>query len=237
MNTAIKRVAEPLTQFDLTKKILNNLSQYDITPTAKLVLLYLTDCYNPKHADVFPKQKTIALKLGISERSVMRAVQELFKAGLILIECKHTNRYILMPNSTSQLSQKDKLSFLDRQNDTFTPDNLSPTCIEQIKETKKEHLKSGENVYKGDDLILYEYAKKKAKYSVDAFIKKIKENGGDKKIISEYKKKKNYIQIAIQSHTDTQKLIKQYKDFEEKAESPRSCSAWVNFGKKYGIKK
>lgn len=89
-------------------------------------------------ADVFPKQKTIALKLGISERSVMRTVQELFKAGLILIECKHTNRYILMPNSASQLSHSDKLSNDKCQNVTFTPGNLSPSYIEQIKETKKE---------------------------------------------------------------------------------------------------
>ena len=136
MNAVKMRVKEPLSQFDFTKKTLNNLSQYDITPTAKLVLLYLTSCYNPKHADVFPKQKTIADRLGVSERSVVRAIQELFKAGLILIECKYTNRYILMPNMTSQLSQNDKLSQTECQNVTFTPDNLSRHDKEQKREQK-----------------------------------------------------------------------------------------------------
>ncbi len=237
MNTVKKEAAKGLTQFDLTKKILNNLSHYDITPTAKLVLLYLTDCYNPKHADVFPKQKTISLKLGISERSVMRAIQELFKAGLILIECKHTNRYILMPNSTSHLSQIDKLSQTESQNVTFVPDNLSPTCIEQKRETKKEQHESGENVYQGDDLILYEYAKKKAKYNVDAFIKAIKENGGDKKIISEYKKKKFYTQRALHSIEETQNLIKKYKCFKINTVSAESCGCSLSQLKKRGTLK
>ena len=61
--------------------------------------MYLTTCYNPEKAEVFPKQKTIAAKIGVSERSVVRAVQELFKVGLILIECKHTNRYKIVANS------------------------------------------------------------------------------------------------------------------------------------------
>lgn len=193
MNTVKKRVT---TQFDLTKNALNNLSQYNITPTAKLVLLYLTDCYNPNHADVFPKQKTIALKLGISERSVVRAIQELFKASLILIECKTTNRYILMLNSTSQLSQNDKLSQTECQNNTFTPDNLSPSYIEQTKLTKKqqtESFKSGGNVYLGDDKILADYAIKHNAKNIKAYIAKLKETKSAEKIIKESKKRYNPI--------------------------------------------
>ena len=85
--------AHAFSQFELTKNVLNNLSQFDITPTAKLVLLYLTGCYNPDNADVFPKQSTIATSLGVSERSVVRAVQELCACGLVIIECKNSNRY------------------------------------------------------------------------------------------------------------------------------------------------
>ena len=253
MNTQLQRVGEPLTQFDLTKKTLNNLSQLDITPTAKLVLLYLTSCYNPKHADVFPKQKTIALKLGISERSVIRAVQELFKAGLILIECKHTNRYILMPNSTSQLSQNDKLSKTECQNDTFTPDNLSPHEHEQKKETKKEQLIKGGNVYwtseqsaraershvycecslEGDS-ILRIYAKKHGARNIDSYVKTLKSSPSADKIINEYKRKR----ISIEQRSiETQKRIELYKEYERTAVNPKTCTAWVELGEKLGIKK
>ena len=206
MNTVKKRVT---TQFDLTNDILNNLSQFNITPTAKLVLLYLTSCYNPKHAEIFPKQKTIAIKMGISERSVTRAIQELFNEGLVLIECKYTNRYKFTSRIVSECPEK--MSDDCRQNGTMLSDKLSPSYIEQKKETKKEQTSCGENVYQGDDLILYEYAKKRAKYSVNSFIKAIKEKGGDKKIISEYKKKKNYTQIALRSIQETQSLIQSFK--------------------------
>lgn len=208
MLQALKK--EDFTQFELTKTILNNLSQYDITPTAKLVLLYLTDCYNPKHADVFPKQKTIALKLGISERSVMRAVQELFKAGLILIEYKHTNRYILMPNSASQLSHSDKLSNNKCQNVTFTPDNLSPSYIEQKNKTKKEQkdIKGG-NVYSGDDEILKQYAIKHGAKNVQAYVNKLKSTGSARKIIE----KDTY--RCPHSIEATEQLLKQYREYQK----------------------
>ena len=189
------------TQFDLTKKTLNNLSQYEITPVAKLVLLYLTTCYNPKHADVFPKQKTIADKIGVSERSVIRAIQELVKAGLILIECKHTNRYKLIQNTTSQLSQTDKLSQNECQNVTFTPDNLSPSCYEQIKEQKIQQRvfnKLGGNVYSGDDKILEDYAKKRGARNIQAYINTLKKTKSAEKIINEHKMKAHNIQISLQ---------------------------------------
>lgn len=231
MNTVIKRVT---TQFDLTKSMLNNLSQYDITPTAKLVLLYLTDCYNPNHADVFPKQKTIAAKLGISERSVMRATQELFKAGLILIECKHTNRYILMPNMTSQLSQNnDKLSQVTRQIDTFTPDNLSRTCIEQKRVTKKEQHIEGGNVYSNDDAILKDYAIKHGARNVNAYINTLKQTKSAENIIKEYKRTKH----PAKSIKQTSALLQQYEDFKKDAVSFETSTEWLELGKKIGIKR
>ncbi len=92
-NTAKSIQLNGFTQFDLSKKVLNNLNNYNLKPTAKLVLLYLCDCYNPKHGEMFPKQSTIAEKLGISEVSVTRAVQELHKEGLLISERKYTNKY------------------------------------------------------------------------------------------------------------------------------------------------
>lgn len=109
---------------------------------AKLVLLYLTTCYNPEKAEVFPKQKTIAAKIGVSERSVVRAIQELFKAGLILIECKITNRYKIVAKWGSSKPENEKNFYQDNmsdvsgQNDTSQTDNLSPIIHEQKKEQK-----------------------------------------------------------------------------------------------------
>ena len=237
MNTAKREAAHGFTQFDLTKKTLNNLSQYNITPTAKLVLLYLTDCYNPKHADVFPKQKTIALKLGISERSVMRAIQELFKAGLILIECKHTNRYILMPNSTSQLSQIDKLSQTECQNVTFTPDNLSHTCIEQKRVTKKEQRNKnvGGNV---SDKILVDYAIKHNAKNINAYVNTLKQTKSAEKIINDYNKKNVSLGIAY-DYNASQLWLKQQK-FENSLPSCTAASCGLSLKQakiKFGIKK
>lgn len=67
------------TQFNLTQNTIKYLSSLDLTPATKLVLLYLTSCYNPKNMFIFPKQTTIANKIGISEKSVIRAVKELIK--------------------------------------------------------------------------------------------------------------------------------------------------------------
>ncbi len=144
MEKGKKHVTNGISQFALTKQTLNNLSQYDITPVAKLVLLYLTDCYNPKNAEVFPKQKTIALKLGVSERSITRAIQELFKAGLILIERKSSNRYFLRLKNDfgaagSKIFSQNNLSDATCKNVTLQTDNLSdPHVHEQTKEQKRQ---------------------------------------------------------------------------------------------------
>ena len=231
---AENQTAKELTQHQLTTGIVTKLNTYQITPTAKLVLLYLTTCYNPKHADVFPKQKTIADKLGISERSVTRAIQELCKEGLVLVECKYSNRY----KFTSKIVCSDKMAVDSGQNDIQQCDNLSLPYIEPtIQHDKKTTDNSGENVYNGDDLILYEYAKKKAKYNVDALIKKIKENGGDKKIIKEYKQKQFIAKRAENTWKETQDTIKLYESFKQDSVLPETCVSWQELGKKFGIKK
>lgn len=111
--------------------------------------MYLTTCYNPEKAEVFPKQSTIAAKTGISERSVTRAVQELFKAGLILIECKHTNRYKIVAKNAFCRAQDEKFFDSDNLSDnscknvSLQKDNLSET---HEHEPKKEHEKEPQSV-------------------------------------------------------------------------------------------
>ena len=83
---------------------------------------------------MFPKQKTIAAKIGVSERSVTRAVQELFKAGLILIECKHTNRYKIVANSGALARDIEKI--LNLTSCLIIPEKLTnknpPHCCEGL---------------------------------------------------------------------------------------------------------
>ena len=69
-----------LSQFELSKITLKNLNKFDLSPTAKLVLLALVDCYNPQKAEIYPKQKTIADQLGVNISSVKRAIKELTTA-------------------------------------------------------------------------------------------------------------------------------------------------------------
>lgn len=212
------------TQFELTNKIITNLNNYNITPTAKLVLLYLTTCYNPEHSEVFPKQKTIADKLGVSERSVTRAIQELFKEGLILIECKYTNRYKFTSRMTAE--QSENLSDDLRQNDILKSDNLSGTCIEQKNKTKKEQtFNKGGNVYSDGDEILREYAIKHGAKNVNAYVNVLRKSGSAAKIIKEYQRKNQPMGLAY-DYSASQKWIEQQK---REAELPKCTAASCGF--------
>lgn len=238
MQTALKmKQQESCTQFYLTTKTITKLNTFKLTPTAKLVLLYLTTCYNPKHKEVFPKQKTIADKLGISERSVTRAIQELFKEGLVLIECKYTNRY----KFTSKIVQEqaENLSTDLRQNYVQQSDNLSVHDKEQKRLTKKEQnvLNKGGNVYNEDDEILKDYAEKHKAKNVNAYIRKLKESGSATKIIKEYKQKTFIQKRAENTIKETESLLRLYTNFKKDAVMPETCTAWVEMAKKFGIQK
>lgn len=229
MNTAKKRIT---TQFDLTNDVLNNLSQYDLTPTAKLVLLYLTTCYNPKHKEVFPKQKTIADKLGISEISVTRAISELHKEGLILSERKISNKYVFTSRILSE--QPIKMINDNLQNDRRETINLIAHNIEQIKETKKQQKdSSGGNVYR--DEILREYAIKNHAKNIDAFVNYLKNEGRDEKIIQDHEQKQRIKEWGF-------KKTKIYDEARIQAQQnrvlPHTCEKLNEvLEKRYGIKK
>ncbi len=223
MQTVKKHAGHGFSQYELTTEIVKNLSQFDITPTAKLVLLYLSTCYNPKNADIFPKQKTIAAKIGVSERSVTRAVQELFKAGLILIECKHTNRYKIVQNrggfarENEKIFNTDNLSESSSKNDIQKSDNLSET---HVHEPKKEHEKEPQSVE--DFKILKEYAEKMGARNVKAYINTLKNNGSAVKIIADYKAK-----LSADRYYERQRIENERRIAELKAivpENPKDCS-------------
>lgn len=192
-------------QFKLTDRLLKNLNKYELSPTGKLVLLYLSSCYNPKKADVFPKQKTIANKLGISERSVVRAIQELVKGGLIFVESKYTNHYVFSPKIVQKPSQNEKifepenLSDDFSQNDTLKRDNLSHHEHEPKKEQEKQPLSMED--YK----ILKKYADKRGAKNIQAYINTLIKSGSAESIIKEYKQIQANAQGMIEKAQRVQK--------------------------------
>ena len=220
-NTVKKHAQHGFSQFKFTNYLLNNLSQFKLSPSAKLVLLELSTCYNPKNADVFPKQKTLAQKIGISERSVVRAIQELIKEGLILVESnKYTNHYIFtakmgIPSGENEKNFEDEnLSYDLRQNDTKEDDNLSS----HDKNQKDNMIK--EPVSVDDFKILKEYAEIKGAKNVGAYINALKKNGADKEIIKKYKEKIVADNRALKAVQATQNQIKAFNELKEQACPP-----------------
>lgn len=234
MQALKNEAAKELTQYELTTEVITKLNTFKLTPTAKLVLLYLTTCYNPKHGEIFPKQKTIAIKLGVSERSVTRAIQELFNEGLILIECKYTNRY----KFTSKIAQKcpENLSENKRQNVIKETDKLSLPYIEQINLTNKQQTEllnnKGGNVYSGDDEILADYAVKHNAKNISAYIAKLKETKSAEKIINEYKSNVQKSQIAFKL-TDLRREIREQE--RQNSVLAETCTTYVEWGRKHGL--
>jgi DNA-binding transcriptional MocR family regulator len=134
-----------LTQFEFTKVLLNNLSLFDLAPTTKLVLLYLSNFYNPQKP-AYPRQETISQTIGISLSSVKRAVKELSELGLILVEMKWNNNYVF----TSKIFDILKLTLSKDQNETKLQVKLNPH-----DKTINKKINKPNNFYKNNEAPKY----------------------------------------------------------------------------------
>jgi DNA-binding MarR family transcriptional regulator len=208
MNTAKKQVQTGITQFELTQKLITNLQQFNLTPTAKLVLIYLSSCYNPKHSEIFPKQSTIAEKLGVSEASVIRAISEAHKEGLIISERKYTNRYKITAkflNLCGIVEHSNKMQPVTSQKERKQSCNLQPVLIEP----KKEQIKQPINVE--DFKILKKYAISHNARNIQAYINHLITSGSAKDILQEHKR----IQNRIKNAGKVLKMLEEDKKFVE----------------------
>lgn len=239
-NTAKTMSSHGFTQFDLSKIVLNNLQQFKLTPTSKLVLLYLADCFNPKHAEIFPKQKTIADKIGVSEASVIRAISELHKEGLIISERKYTNRYkftskiLNLCGMVEDFSRTNKMQVKNTQNETSQHSNLQAPCIEQKNEQKKNNSSNmGGNIE--ETKILQDYAKKHNAHNINAYVAKLRANGSDRTILKDYRKKNFIHQRAQTNIQETKNHIEELQKLSETAVKPQQIQAIIDFKKRHNL--
>jgi DNA-binding MarR family transcriptional regulator len=129
-------------QFEVLKAVYWSgiLRENEISPSTKLVLMALVNHYNPDNKDVFPSQEFISKQLGISEKSVQRAIKELKEKSLILyVNTQSGNHYYFSNVFFEQIGLSDSI----RQNVGFQSDKLSDSCIEQ----KKEHKSNSNKVF------------------------------------------------------------------------------------------
>lgn len=226
MNTAKKQATKRGSGYKLTHKTLNNLSQFKLTPTAKLVLIYLTSCYNENNKYVFPKQEKMAKCLGVSERSIVRAISELVKERLIIIECKYINHYKFTQRIVSQCVEN--LSDNIGQNDTQQDDNLTHHYIEPIHEPIKEPLKNkGDNVYSiEDEKILREYAIKHNAKNIQAYVNTLKASKSAENIIKQSKNR------MIRGYKATERYLQNEKEYQKTAIGCLESQAFLDLRKK-----
>ncbi len=229
-----KHAGHGIKQVELLNYLLNNLSQFNLKPTAKLVLMYLAGCYNPKHADVFPKQKTIARQMGISERSVISAIQELHKEGLIVSERKYTNRYkftsrILNLGGMDEFFEAEQIADEKCKTRSEGSEEFAPACIEQQKEQlnkqkvvcKKEY---SNNTYEIEDYkILKSYAEQNGAKNIKAYVNYLITNGAAAGIIKKAKEIK-----ALERHNkkvleNTQNLLVTFEEMKKDVSAPVDC--------------
>ena len=116
MEVAKKHEGHGFSQFELSKNVLHNLKHFDLTPTGKLVLLVLVDCFNPENKSVvFPSMEFIADMAGIGLTATKQAIKDLILTGCIIKSKRgkirgNYNKYLLtlkVRNTTSEQSENE----------------------------------------------------------------------------------------------------------------------------------
>lgn len=118
-------------QSELTLNVIKSLNKFDLTATAKLVLVYLTTFNKQDNKEFSLKQKRIIKTLGISERSVSRAMVELYAKDIVKKKPGFKNYYSF---STNFLSDKKKA------NKTVQKEKIVPVSVKQLSSKQGIHI-------------------------------------------------------------------------------------------------
>jgi len=131
-----------VTQFNLSKAFTFSkiFSKVELTPSARIIIRHLADYYNPGKKYIFPSIKELAEVSGYSERSVISAIDELNKAGLLFIAKKNHRSNYYFSNKLFELlgfTEPEK-NDNERENISNERENISRPYIEQKRRTKEE---------------------------------------------------------------------------------------------------
>lgn len=172
MKQAIIISQKHLSAYDLTTNLIRGgLSKLKLNANARMVLLYLASCYNEKNGIVFPRVKTMAEALDISERGVIRALQELTEKNCIIRSKKghNTNIYALTQKvlCSKPLETKRHNDILKRQDDIKRDDIMSLPCELKQEEIKEQQLKEETEIKKPKNVVVFSSSSPKTSKSLD----------------------------------------------------------------------
>lgn len=210
---------KPVTQFELTKKIVTNLKQFELTPATKLVLVLLTTFYNPDNgAVIFPSMPYIADTLGIGLTATKQAIKDLINLGLIIkakrgnVSGNH-NKYLL----TNKIQNP---TFKQSENELF---KRSESDLFYIRTNNKEQIKEQteiDNISIDDFSKLKQYAASKGAVNTTAYAKAIIKNGSSSGILENIKQAENARLYSQRRIEETRQLINKYVTIEGQSFQP-----------------
>lgn len=137
-----------LSGYDLTLLLIRGgIGRLGLNSNAKEVLLYLASCYNEKKGVVYPRVKTMAEALDISERGIIRALKELTEKGCIIRSKrrKNSNEYVItrkvLQSNPMQHQTKNAADVITHgHNDTSSNDTVSPLMNHEVEQHEiKQH--------------------------------------------------------------------------------------------------
>jgi hypothetical protein len=216
------------------------LKHFDLTPTGKLVLLVLVDCFNPdNNAVVFPSMEFIADMAGIGLTATKQAIRDLILTGCIIKSKRgkirgNYNKYLLTRKiqyraseraenenlSQSQKSDNDLLK--SSENDRFKQSDSDRFHEEQIIEQKNNNVvdfkKKQDEEKITDTQILAEYAKEHGASNIQGYINSLKIKGVAADIIRQYREKEGVQKYWDSQAASTSELILEYENIKKQSD-------------------
>lgn len=215
--TLKKHAKHGFTQFEFSKIVLHNLKHFELTPTGKLVLLVLVDCYNPENkAVVFPSIEFIADMAGVGLTATKQAIKDLINQGLIIKSKRgkiqgNYNKYLLTPKVQNPTSEQSENEFLKQSDsDRFMYNN-------KLLKTKKEQTNNVVALKISDREILEDYAKKNGAENIQAYVNALYIKGVTAEIIKQYREKEGVSKYWNRQAEKTSEIVKEITNYESDA--------------------